>query len=117
MTLNEYINLLNANEELRTHLLDNQVTDADIQQYVTEHVNLMTGFDLSLNSFLYRARYDSNNWVDKEDSSQYGYIQDAEHIGIFRYNQDREQVLYTSTNPFVAFIVKKKWFANYTNGT
>lgn len=103
MTLNEYINLLNANEELRTHLLDNQVTDADIQQYVTEHVNLMTGFDLSLNSFLYRARYDSNNWVDKEDSSQYGYIQDAEHIGIFRYNQDREQVLYTSTNPFVAF--------------
>lgn len=103
MTINEYINLLNADGELRTHLLDNQVTDADIQQYVAERVNLMAGFDLPLNLSLYRARYDSDNWTDKEDCSQYSYIQDAEGIRMFRYNQDREQVLYTSTNPFVAF--------------
>lgn len=103
MTLTEYINLLNADEELRTHLQENQVTDAYIQRYVAEHVNLMTGFDLSLNLSLYRARYDSDNWTDKEDYSQFSYIQDAERIGMFRYNQDREQVLYTSTNPFVAF--------------
>ena len=103
MTLNEYINLLNANEELRTHLLDNQVTDADIQQYVTEHSNVMLGYDLPLNLPFYRARYDSDNWTDKEDCSQYGYIQDAESVRMFRYNQDREQVLYTSTNPFIAF--------------
>ena len=103
MTLNEYINLLNANEELRTHLLDNQVTDADIQQYVAEYVNLMAGFDLSLNLSLYRARYDSDNWTDKEDCSQYSYIQDAEGIRMFRYNRDGEQVLYTSTTPFIAF--------------
>lgn len=103
MTFHEYINLLNTDEELRTHLLENQVTDADIQRYVAEHVNMMAGFDLPLNLPLYRARYDSDNWTDKEDCSQYSYIQDAECIGMFRYNQDREQVLYTSTNPFVAF--------------
>lgn len=103
MTINEYINLLNADGELRTHLLDNQVTDADIQQYVAERVNLMAGFDQPLNLSLYRARYDSDNWTDKEDCSQYSYIQDAEGVRMFRYNQDREQVLYTSTNPFVAF--------------
>lgn len=103
MNLNEYINLLNADGELRTHLLDNQVTDADIQQYVSEHANLMTGYDLPLNLSFYRARYDSDNWADKGDCSQYSYIQDAESVRMFRYNQDREQVLYTSTTPFAAF--------------
>lgn len=103
MNLNDYINSLNADGELRTHLLENQVTDADIQQYVSEHTNLMTGYDLSLNLAFYRARYDGNNWTDKNDCSQYGYIQDAENVRMFRYNQDCEQVLYTSTTPIVAF--------------
>lgn len=103
MNLNEYINLLNADGELRTHLLENQVTDADIQQYMSEHTNLMTGYDLPLNLPLYRARYDSDIWTDKEDLSQYSYIQDAERIGMFRYNREHEQVLYTSTTPCVAF--------------
>ena len=103
MTFDDYINLLNADGELRTHLLENQLTDADIQQYVTEHSNVMIGYDLPLNLPLYRARYDSDNWTDKEDCSQYSYIQDAEGIRMFRYNRDGEQVLYTSTTPFIAF--------------
>lgn len=103
MTFDDYINLLNADGELRTHLLENQLTDADIQQYVTEHSNFMVGYDLPLNLPLYRARYDSDNWTDKEESSQYSYIQDAEGIRIFRYNRNGEQVLYTSTTPFIAF--------------
>ena len=103
MTFDDYINLLNADGELRTHLLENQLTDADIQQYVTEHSNVMLGYNLPLNLPLYRARYDSDNWIDKEDCSQYSYIQDAEGIRMFRYNLDGEQVLYTSTTPFIAF--------------
>lgn len=103
MTFDDYINLLNADGELRTHLLENQLTDADIQQYVTEHSNVMLGYDLSLNLPLYRARYDSDNWIDKENCSQYSYIQNTESIRMFRYNRDGEQVLYTSTTPFIAF--------------
>lgn len=103
MTFDDYINLLNADGELRTHLLENQLTDADIQQYVTEHSNVMLGYDLPLNLPLYRARYDSDNWIDKENCSQYSYIQNTESIRMFRYNRDGEQVLYTSTTPFIAF--------------
>lgn len=103
MTFDDYINLLNADGELRTHLLENQLTDADIQQYVTEHSNVMLGYDLLLKLPLYRARYDSDNWIDKENCSQYSYIQNTESIRMFRYNRDGEQVLYTSTTPFIAF--------------
>lgn len=103
MTLNEYIKLLNVDGELITHLQGNRLTDADIQQYATERTYNVIEYDLSLNLPLYRARYDSDNWTDKEDWSQYSYIQDTERISIFRYNREHEQVLYTSTNPFTAF--------------
>jgi len=57
---------------------------------------------LPLNLSFYRARLDDG--FDKNDKTQFGYIQDATKVGIGRYNLAHEQVLYTSTNPKTAFM-------------
>ena len=55
----------------------------------------------SPNHCLYRVRYDTH--FDNTDPSQFGYIQDANLITPLRFNQAKEQVLYTATNPGVAY--------------
>lgn len=56
---------------------------------------------LHLDLPLYRARYDSG--FDETDITQFGYIHDASRVKRFRYNIDKEQVLYTATNPYVSY--------------
>lgn len=53
---------------------------------------------------LYRARYADPTFVHTDDITQYGYIHDElDKIKRFRYNVAKEQVLYTATNPYIAF--------------
>lgn len=104
MTIQEYIQLLGVDDDqLRNRILENTLTEEDIQNYVLAGSWTTLEQDLSLNLPFYRARYDSDNWDDKEDITQYGYIQNQQNIRQFRYNREHEQVLYTSTTPFVAF--------------
>lgn len=104
MTIQEYIQLLGVDDDqLRNRILENTLTEEDIQNYVLAGSWTTLEQDLSLNLPFYRARYDSDNWDDKEDITQYGYIQNQQNIRQFRYNREHEQVLYTSTNPLTAF--------------
>ncbi|MDO4800853.1 MAG: hypothetical protein Q4A15_01680, partial [Prevotellaceae bacterium] len=55
------------------------------------------------NLHLFRARYvDLNNPFDTSDPGQYGYIHNG-YIKMFRYNRENEPVLYTATDPAIAF--------------
>ncbi len=51
---------------------------------------------------LYRMRYDEH--FDDTDPLQFGYIQDEKCIKPLRFNKAEEQVLYTATNPSVAYL-------------
>lgn len=83
--------------------------DPATQNALNSEINFQKNFDgFSPNGYLYRVRYDTH--FDNTDPSQFGYIQDANLITPLRFNQAKEQVLYTATNPGVAY---KEIMKNY----
>lgn len=109
MTIDEYMSLLGKGEAFKQRLIEawsseDGTIDDIINSYIEPLTKTMNIVPLPFkNAHFYRARYDSDNWTDKNDLSQYGYIHNAEVISLFRYNKDHEQVLYTSTSPYTAF--------------
>ncbi len=107
MTIDEYTSLLGEGEAFKQRLIDawgnEDALNDIIKQYIDNHANFMCGIDLCPTIKFYRARYDSEDWTDKSDLTQYSYIYDKEKVKLFRYNKDGEQVLYTSTKPLVAY--------------
>lgn len=76
--------------------------DTATQNALNSEINFQKKFGgFSPNKHLYRVRYDTH--FDNTDPSQFGYIQDANLIIPLRFNQAKEQVLYTATNPGVAY--------------
>lgn len=107
MTIDKYITMLGEDEAFKQRLIDawdnEDALNDIIKQYIENHAISMSGIDLCPTMKFYRARYDSEDWTDKSDLGQYSYIHDKEKVKLFRYNKDKEQVLYTSTKPLVAY--------------
>ena len=82
--------------------LKNELENLQTLEDKSNFVEKFPHAELPLNLSFYRVRYDDG--FDKNDKTQFGYIQDASKVKIGRYNIDQEQVLYTSTNPKTAFM-------------
>ncbi len=99
----EYYGALTDNlYELEGCLFDT-IFDAEISKFIDnvqpEHIQ---SIDIPLyNLPLFRARYnEGDGWQD--DSKQFTYNHDQQKCKLYRLNKAGEQVLYTSTNPYVA---------------
>ncbi len=85
--------------------LDEYFEDENSMDNIASYINKMSilayDYQCTLNLPLYRARYAEP--FDNTDINQFGYIHNLDLIKIFRYNKVREAVLYTATDPMVAF--------------
>lgn len=95
-----YISLIERMSELLKDF-DNAPNDDIIN--VAQSINVDSLYNIPLKSHiaLYRARY--SNGFDDTGLEQFSYIHNVDIIRQLRYNKANEPVLYTATNPVIAY--------------
>lgn len=77
-------------------------SEEDLRE-AAKRVDISSLYNIPMNSgiALYRARYASG--FDDTDPDQFGYIHKEDAIELFRFNKAHEPVMYTATDPEIAY--------------
>lgn len=90
--------------DLMSELLDtfDDASEDDLRE-AAKCVDIGSLYNIQMDSgiALYRARYASG--FDDTDPDQFGYIHNEDAIKLFRYNKAHEPVMYTATDPKIAY--------------
>ena len=98
----EYYQSMQENLNDMEEALDNgTATDVDIENFVNRMTIQTYDYDYGLDLLLYRARFD--NGFDNTDPHQFSYNRNLDNIHRLRYNKCHEAVLYTATEPSIAY--------------